>query len=163
MRINKNFPRTDFFSIFSKMERIRKGSDMPEKKWGSPSIQQKYSHTKLTQSHQLYILLDFRLGACAWKWRVNRFWIKECDCGWKGREGTDWGWSSLFSRFFFAPYSTIAPVYIRAGVGLARSWSPHQTSSVCVFNKRVKNELHIYGCKLEFNSEKLGMAGYNRF
>ena len=31
------------------MERIRKGSHLPKKKWGSPIIQQKYSHTKLTQ------------------------------------------------------------------------------------------------------------------
>ena len=28
------------------MERIRKGSDLPEKKWGSPSIQQKYSRVR---------------------------------------------------------------------------------------------------------------------
>ena len=37
------------------MERVRKGSDLPKKKWGSLSIQQKYSHTKLTQrSSALY-------------------------------------------------------------------------------------------------------------
>ena len=31
------------------MERIRKGSDLPKKKWRSPSIQQKYSQIKLLQ------------------------------------------------------------------------------------------------------------------
>ena len=31
-----------FFLFLSIMERIRKGSDLPKKKWGSPSIQQKY-------------------------------------------------------------------------------------------------------------------------
>ena len=57
MRINKNFPRTDFFSIFSKMERIRKGSDMPEKKWGSPNIQQKiFAHQANTKSSALYFV-----------------------------------------------------------------------------------------------------------
>ena len=34
MRNNLNFPRTDFFWFFSIMERIRKGSDLPEKKVG---------------------------------------------------------------------------------------------------------------------------------
>ena len=39
------------------MERIRKGSDLPKKKRGSPIIQQKYSHTKLTQrSSALYFV-----------------------------------------------------------------------------------------------------------
>ena len=31
------------------MERIRKGSDLPKKKWGSPCIKQKYSQIKLPQ------------------------------------------------------------------------------------------------------------------
>ena len=29
-----------FFLFFSIMERVRKGSDLPKKKWGSPSVQQ---------------------------------------------------------------------------------------------------------------------------
>ena len=47
------------FSFFSIMERIRKGSDLPKKKWGSPSIQQKYSHTKLTQSSSALYFVEF--------------------------------------------------------------------------------------------------------
>ena len=35
-------PTDRFFLFFSIMGRIRKGSDLPRKKWGSPSIQQKY-------------------------------------------------------------------------------------------------------------------------
>ena len=49
-----------FFLFFSLMERIRKGSDLPKKKWGSPSIQEKYSQVKLPQrSSALYILTSF--------------------------------------------------------------------------------------------------------
>ena len=46
------------FLFFGIMERITKESDLPKKKWGSPSIQQKYSHTKLTKrSSALYYLV----------------------------------------------------------------------------------------------------------
>ena len=61
----KNFPHTDFFLCFSMMKRVRKGSDLPKQKWGSPSIQQKYSHTKLRKGHPLYVLLSVRIGARA--------------------------------------------------------------------------------------------------
>ena len=43
-------PTHRLFLFFSMMERVRKGSDLPKKKWGSPSFQQKYLHTKLTHS-----------------------------------------------------------------------------------------------------------------
>ena len=50
-------PTQRFFWFFSIMERVKKGSDLPKKKWGSPSFQQKYSHTKLTQrSSALYFV-----------------------------------------------------------------------------------------------------------
>ena len=52
------------------MERIREGSDLPKKKWESPSIQQKYSHTKLTQRSSALYFVEFRLDARAWnRWR----------------------------------------------------------------------------------------------
>ena len=41
------------------MERVRKGSDLPKKKWGSPSFQQKYSHTKLTQRPSALYFVEF--------------------------------------------------------------------------------------------------------
>ena len=41
------------------MERIRKESDLPKKNWESPSIQQKYSHTKLTQSSSALYFVEF--------------------------------------------------------------------------------------------------------
>ena len=52
------------------MERIRKGSDLPKKKWGSPSIQQKYSQIKLPQRSSALYFVEFWLGARAWNsWR----------------------------------------------------------------------------------------------
>ena len=50
-----------FFCFFSITERIRKGSDLLKEKWGSLSIQQKYSHTKLTQrsSALYYMYVEF--------------------------------------------------------------------------------------------------------
>ena len=54
-----------FCLFLSVMERIRKGSDLPEKKWGSPSIQQKYSHIKLTQRSSALYFVEFRLDARA--------------------------------------------------------------------------------------------------
>ena len=47
------------------MERIRKGSDLPKKNWGSPSIQQKYSQIKLLQRSSALYFVEFRLGARA--------------------------------------------------------------------------------------------------
>ena len=47
--IIKTYHAQNFFFFFVVMERIRKGSDLPKNKWGSPCIQQKYSRTKLTQ------------------------------------------------------------------------------------------------------------------
>ena len=41
------------------MERVRKGSNLPKKKWGSPSIQQKFRRSSDRKGHQLYILLSF--------------------------------------------------------------------------------------------------------
>ena len=47
------------------MERIRKGSDLPKKKWGSSCIQQKYSHTKLMQRPSvLHFVKLFTWYAC---------------------------------------------------------------------------------------------------
>ena len=55
------------------MERIRKGSDLPKKKWGSPSIQQKYSQIKLPQKSSALYFFEFWLGARAWNtWRGTR-------------------------------------------------------------------------------------------
>ena len=54
------------------MERIRKGSDLLKKKWGSPSIHQKYSNTKLMQRSSALHFVEFRLGAHAWKWCDTR-------------------------------------------------------------------------------------------
>ena len=48
-----------FFLFFSMMERVRKGSDLPKKKWGSPNIQQKYPHTKLTQRSSALCFVEF--------------------------------------------------------------------------------------------------------
>ena len=54
-----------FFLFFSIMERIRKGSDLPKKNWGSPSIQQKYSQIKLPQRSPALYFVEFQLGARA--------------------------------------------------------------------------------------------------
>ena len=43
------------------MERIRKVSDLPKKKWGSPSIQQKYSQIKLRQRSSALYFVEFDL------------------------------------------------------------------------------------------------------
>lgn len=54
-----------FFLFFSLIERLRKGSDLPKKKWVSPSIQQKYSQIKLPQRSSALYFVEFRLGARA--------------------------------------------------------------------------------------------------
>ena len=41
------------------MKRIRKGSDLPKKKWESLSIQQKYSHNKLMQRSSALYFVEF--------------------------------------------------------------------------------------------------------
>ena len=51
------------FLFLGIMGRIRKGSDLLKKKRGSLSIQQKYSHTKLTQRSSALYFVEFRLGA----------------------------------------------------------------------------------------------------
>ena len=47
------------FLLFSIMERIRKGSDLPKKNWGSPGIQQKYWHIKLTPRSPALCFVEF--------------------------------------------------------------------------------------------------------
>ena len=64
-KIMKTF-HVQIFFVFSITERIRKGSDLPKKKWGSPSSQQKYLHKKLTQRSSALYFVEFRLGARAW-------------------------------------------------------------------------------------------------
>ena len=47
------------FLFFSIMERIRKGSDLPKKNWGSLGIQQKYWHIKLTPRSPALCFVEF--------------------------------------------------------------------------------------------------------
>ena len=55
------------------MERIRKERYQPKKKWGLPSIQQKYSEIKLPQSSSALYFVEFPLGTRAWNtWRGTR-------------------------------------------------------------------------------------------
>ena len=52
---------------------MRKGSDLPEKMWVSPSIQQNYWQIKLPQRSSALYFVEFRLGARAWNtWRGTR-------------------------------------------------------------------------------------------
>ena len=66
---------TQIFLFFSMMKRVRKGSDLPKKKWGSPSVQQKYSHTKLTERSSALCFVVFsnrcaRLKMTMWENRI---------------------------------------------------------------------------------------------
>ena len=54
------------------MERVKKGSDLPKKKWGHRASNENIRTPSLRKGHQLYILLSFRLGARAKKWRGTR-------------------------------------------------------------------------------------------
>ena len=62
MRNGLKLPTCRFFLFFGIMERIRTGSDLPKKKWGSPSIQQQYSHTKLIQGSSTLLGLKITAG-----------------------------------------------------------------------------------------------------
>ena len=66
-------PTHRFFLFFSIIIRIRKGSDLPKKNWGSPSIQQKYSHTKLTQRSSALYFVEFSTQCARLKmtWHVR--------------------------------------------------------------------------------------------
>ena len=68
---------TQIFLFFSMMKRVRKGSDLPKKKWGSPSIQQKYSHTKLTQRSSTLCFVEFsnRCARLKMMWHARDQWI----------------------------------------------------------------------------------------
>ena len=57
------------------MERIRKGSDLPKKKRGSPSIQQKYWHTKLTPRSSALCFVEFSTQCARLKmtWHVRAY------------------------------------------------------------------------------------------
>ena len=59
------------------MKRVRKGSDLPKKKWGSPSTQQKYSHTKLTQrsSALCFVEFSYRCARLKMTWHARDQWI----------------------------------------------------------------------------------------
>ena len=59
------------------IKRVRKESDLPEKKWGSPSIQQKYSHTKLTQRSSAVCFVEFsnRCARLKMTWHTRNQWI----------------------------------------------------------------------------------------
>ena len=52
-------PTHRFFLFFSIMERIRKGSDLPKKKWGHRASNKNIGKPSYRKSHQLYILLSF--------------------------------------------------------------------------------------------------------
>ena len=73
----QKLPTHRFFWFFSIMERVRKGSDLPKKKWGSPSVQQKYSHTKLTQRLSALYFVEFstRCARLKMTWHVRDQWI----------------------------------------------------------------------------------------
>ena len=60
--INKTSYVQKFFLFFGIMDRIRKGRDLPKKKVGSPSIQQKYSQIKLPQRSSALYFVEFRLS-----------------------------------------------------------------------------------------------------
>ena len=68
---------TQTFFFFFMMKRVRKGSDLPKKKWGSPSFQQKYSHTKLTQRSSALCFVEFsnRCAHLKMMWHARDQWI----------------------------------------------------------------------------------------
>ena len=65
IQVELTLKKVRFLLSFSTLERIKKGSDLPKKKWGSPSIQQKYSEIKLPQSSSTLYFVEFRLGVRA--------------------------------------------------------------------------------------------------
>ena len=75
------------------MERIRKESDLPKKKWWSSNIQQKYSHTKLTQSSWALYFVEFstRCARLKMTWHARDQWIA---CAPEMRS-SNWGRTSL--------------------------------------------------------------------
>ena len=66
-------PTNRLFLIFSIMERVRKGSDLPKKKWGSPSIQQKYSHQR--SSALYFVEFSTRCARLKMTWHARDQWI----------------------------------------------------------------------------------------
>ena len=53
------------FIVFKYNGKNQKRKQSAEKKWGSPNIQQKYSHSKLTQRLSALYFVEFQLGAGA--------------------------------------------------------------------------------------------------